>query len=355
MKEKQTLIALTLISALLLGSVCLSFLSRSSGVVEWLENSELTRFREGDGLFMNRGAFIDFEDRMVIDEIPKTPFNDGGIYFFGHSTLKWATAFWQLRPDQKSLLHNFGIGASNHRDTAQFIDYLLENEGLSPKSGAPVTAVLGCTWSMSLHWRNGFFSQLWGRYGLYRYDERTGVHKLTLSPVQRWWLSERARLGGFVSTTLRRGFRAIASAFGIIDLVSARQSNPAVLSPALFQSAEKLDWKAEHELQMAALKGQIRLLNKKNIRVKLALMPTRLGYKRLPFPAQYISDVRSLAKTEGIELLDLSDLLNESEFADLNHANYLGLQKTHEALMRYVEPETLELTKKRLQVDEQRK
>jgi hypothetical protein len=347
MSRNQSVVALTLIGIALLTCVGLSNLSRSTAVVEWLERSELRRFQAGDGLFMNRGIFIDFEDRMVLEEIPKTNFNQGGIYFFGHSTLKWATAFWQLPPDQKSLLHNFGIGASSHRDTAQFIDHLLTNEGLAPKNGAPVTVVLGCTWSMSLAWSNGFFSQLWGRYGLYRYDEQTGVRKISLLPVQQWWLSERARLGGFISTSVRRGLRILATQLGILKTVSTPISNPLILPPTAFSDAALPKWQHEHTRQMDELTRQIRVLKQNHVQVKLALMPTRLGYKALPFPAQYISDVRLLAQREGVELSDLSDLLSESEFADLNHANFAGLKKTHQALMSFVESETFALTKKR--------
>jgi hypothetical protein len=346
MNRNQPYIALVLITILLFAYGSLSYLSRSTSTLEWLEGPELRRFKDGDGLFMNRGSFVDFEDRIILDEIPQTNFKEGGIYFLGHSTLKWATAFWQLPAEQKPILHNFGIGASNHKNTANFISYLIENEGLIPENGAPVTVVLGCTWSMSLEWRNGFFSQLWGRYGLHRYDEQTGVQKIKLLAVQKWWLSESARLGGFISTSVRRGLRNLAAEVGVMKDRSKTYASPP--EPAAFTHATKLDWQAEHERQMNELTRQIRELTQKGVHVKLALMPTRLGYRKLPFPAKYISDVKSLALKESVELLDLSDALTESEFVDLDHVNYLGLQKTHQALIRYVGSEIHDQSKWRL-------
>jgi hypothetical protein len=65
----------------------------------------------------------------------------------------------------------------------------------------------------------------------------------------------------------------------------------------------------------------------------VVLMPTRTAYNRMPFPKRYEADVKALVKEDRVPFVDLSKLLGDDEFVDVNHANYAGLLKLHRALM----------------------
>ena len=339
MRHAQTVIAVGLLLTVGLTCAVVSWASRSPTIGGWTEQRELQTFKSGGGIYLNRGSFVDFEDRLLLDEIPATNFGLGGVYFFGTSTTKWALMTWELPDADRALVHNFAIGASNHRHTAQLVQHLIAHHGLLSPGGSRVQVVIGCFWSMGKEWPDGFFSRLWSRYGLYQYDESTGVQPLALPSLQRQWIVERARLAGFVSNSARRAVRAAVSGIGIRTSADAvTRIAPTDIRRAAFQSAAVPNWEVQLNVQMAELRRMTADLRRSGVQVTLVHLPTREVYDETPFPVRYASDLRALAHQEGLELVDLSRLLREDEFADVNHANYAGLQKLNGALMRIARP-----------------
>src|SRR3974390_911530 len=100
MRRFQLLVGAVFLATIALTCLCIDLLSRSSRVQEFTERAELARFKGGVGLFKNEGGFIEFEDRVLLDEIPNTDFSRGGIFFFGTSTMKWGLKTWELTPPE---------------------------------------------------------------------------------------------------------------------------------------------------------------------------------------------------------------------------------------------------------------
>jgi hypothetical protein len=64
------------------------------------------------------------------------------------------------------------------------------------------------------------------------------------------------------------------------------------------------------------------------------MLPQRRAFDGLAFPAAYRSAVEKFCAEQRVPLVDLSRMLKEEEFADINHSNDAGLRKTHRALMQ---------------------
>ena len=71
----------------------------------------------------------------------------------------------------------------------------------------------------------------------------------------------------------------------------------------------------------------------RRIGVSAVLLPERRAFGRLRLPIAYREQVLDLARSADLPVLDLSGLLSEAEFADMNHSNEAGLRKTHRQLM----------------------
>ena len=339
MPNPQTRLAAILVLAMALTCATVWWASHSPAVAKFAEKAELQRFKDGGGIFMNRGNFVDFEDRLLLDELPNTDFSRGGVYFFGTSTTKWALTTWDLPDAERPLVHNFGIGASNHRYTTQFIKHLIDHQGLLPKGGDQVHVVIGSFWSMGKEWRGGFFSRLWSRYGLYSHDEDTGITAVNMPMLQRYWVTERARLAGFVTENLRRSVRAVASSAGLRIGADGGRISPADIRRRALENATVSGWETELTAQMEQLRALIKDLHARGVKVTVVHMPTRAVYGEMPLPARYAQDLPALAKSEGAAFVDLSRLLSDDEFVDVNHANYAGLQKLNHALMELARPD----------------
>ena len=84
---------------------------------------------------------------------------------------------------------------------------------------------------------------------------------------------------------------------------------------------------------MAALESQIRYVRRHQAQVTVVLVPTRAAYRDQPLPRVYRQEVTRLCQRLAVPLVDLSELLREDEFWDMNHSNYAGIRKTHTVLM----------------------
>lgn len=336
MRRFQMSAGLVLLGALVLTGVGLQVLLHSPRFVELMERGELKRFKDGRGLFMNRGAFIEFEDRLLLDEIPNADFSRGGVFFFGTSTMKWGMKTWELEPDSRALVHNYGIGATNHRFVSQFVRHMVEQEGMLRAGGENVHVILTCFWTMSNQWggNKGFFARLWGRYGLFSYDQDKGIQVSDLGTVRRKMKFERARLASSIMVNTRRMVREIAIGAGMQTKGDWKGRNMSSEDRRqLLEFAKAPNWEQDLAREMAALRDLIQYLRDKRVAVTVVLLPTTSIYDDSPLPQQYQSMLRTVAEDNKVPYVDLSKLLGENEYADFHHANYRGLGKVHSALM----------------------
>ncbi len=331
----QTILALILSGVAIATAAGVDLAARSPGLAARIDAADRARFERGEELYVNRGNWLEFEDRLLLEEIPNADYTRGGVYFFGSSNLKWALKTWELPPEERALVGNYGVGAISHSLEAQFIHFLVEKRGLGRAGDGRTAIVLGAFWSNGVSWKpETYFGPLWRRYRLYTYDESRGVDVAPLDPVTRHWRMEKARCSGFLSGNANRVARAVVLALGEPLDPTERMKDPDAMRTWVLSHYAHLDWRGPLTDQMRALGDLIDYLKERRIEVRIALLPRRLAFDEVPLDRAYRDEVTALAAGRGVPLTDLSRLLAEDEFWDESHYNQAGLNKTHDALMR---------------------
>ena len=191
-------ITLGILVVLSFTAVALDALARSEGVANWLVAADQRVNRINKNRYSYERYFIDFEDRLINEELREADYSAGGVYLIGTSNLKWATRFWELPARQRSLIHNYGMGSFNHAFQFQFIRYLVEHEGLLKAGGDKTFVVFGVTYHAAgtVYDPQGFFPNLWGRHGLYEYDRVAGITPRPATELWRQIHFKRVRIAG---------------------------------------------------------------------------------------------------------------------------------------------------------------
>lgn len=331
----QTTIALILLTTAALSFAGVDRLARDPRLAARIDAADLARFEHGEELYVNRGNWLEFEDRLLLDEIPNADYARGGVYFFGSSNLKWALKTWELPEEERVLVGNYGVGAVSHSLEAQFIRFLVEKRGLGSAADGRTAVVLGAFWSNGLNWPpEAYFGPLWRRHGMYTYDATRGADRAPLDPVTRRWRLERARCSGFLSGNANRLARMVAHALDQPLDPTERIKDPAAVRARVIAEYDTPDWRGPLTDQMRALADLIDYLKERRIEVRIALLPRRVAFDQLPLDVAYRAEVSEIARAKGVPLTDLSHLLAEDEFWDIHHYNLAGLAKIHDALMR---------------------
>ena len=331
----QATIAVILTATAVVSFAGVDLLARDPRLAARIDAADLARFERGEELYVNRGNWLEFEDRLLLEEIPAADFPRGGVYFFGSSNLKWALKTWELPPEERALVGNYGIGAVNHALEAQFIRFLVEKRGLGRAGDGRTAIVLGAFWSNAVEWNpEAYFGPLWRRHRLYTYDARTGIDDARLDPVTRSWRTEKARCSGFLSGNANRLARAIALGLGQPLDPTERLKDPAEVRAWIVSRYGAIDPRGPVASQTRALSDLVDYLKERRIAVHIALMPRREAFDEVPLERAYHDAVTALAAEKGVPLSDFSRLLSEDEFWDIDHYNKAGLDRTHDALMR---------------------
>ena len=168
-----------LLLAIICGT-CLSVdgLARSPAVAERLMRSELREWKAKGLQNQHKVFFIDFEDRLLLDELPKADYSRGGVYFLGASTVKVSIMPWVLGDELSWRVGNYGLSAATPDQQFQFLRYLVEHKGLAA-GGDRNLVVLGLYYGTAVDAENRpnaeYFPQLFRRHGLYTYDTVDGI------------------------------------------------------------------------------------------------------------------------------------------------------------------------------------
>jgi len=333
----STLVALSLIATVAVTTVAIDLLARFQPLADRIQARDLERFVRGEEFFPNRGNFIEFEDRLLVDEIPNADHSHGGVYFFGASDLKWALETWMLPREVRPLVGNYGVGALSHVFELQFLRFLIEDEHLLSAGRDKTEIILGVSWSNAVSWKpEAYFGPLWSRHGLYTYSPENGIHEASLSPFQRRLRTERARCSGFVGGNFNRLARAIMTSLGLPLEAADQIKDPAQVS-AWVRTNTHLP-KASVETQVRAFDDLLAYLQAQGVGVTVVFLPHRRAFDELPLVGVYHDEVTRICRARSIETVDLTHLLSEDEFWDMGHPNYRGLQKTNAALMDVAAP-----------------
>lgn len=306
---------------------------RSHRMAGMLTVWDVERARAGREHFVDRGSFLEFEDRLLLEEIPQADYRRGGTFFFGTSSLKWSLKTWELPDAPSASCRNYGIGATNHRMQLQFLKFLVEHHRFLGEGAGKTRLVFGAAWSMGGDIPPGsYFGPLWERYGLYEYDDTRGIQPATPWRPLKAIRLERARCTSFLGGNLRRAGKALA---GLLrpDSAGGRLTDPAVIAHRAHLLAGDPNWREPLERQLAAFGEFIDLVKARGGEVVVVLLPVRSTLRDMEMPAAYAVGVRAMCERYSVPFADLSMLLDDSEFWDMNHCDYAGLGKTHAALV----------------------
>lgn len=105
----QTLAATVVLCTMGVTFAVLDAAARNQSLAGWIDRQSQETRRATKGIFSYTGYFVDFEDRLLLDELPAADYSRGGVYLIGSSNLKWATMFWELPPPQQALIHNYAL------------------------------------------------------------------------------------------------------------------------------------------------------------------------------------------------------------------------------------------------------
>jgi hypothetical protein len=311
-------------------------LSRSEALREWTDRIQYGLFASGQQIFLNRGSFLEFEDRLILEELPSAEHARGGVFFLGSSNLKWGLALWELSEAQRAGVHNYGIGASNHASLFHFTKFLFEQQGLDRAPPDRTLFVLGLSAQGAFMERSRYFEALWSRYGLYRYDPERGISVVERSRCGELFAAEKARLVSFIGGVLNQIGRVLAARFGLPLAPGAGAQSPRSLErmAAAFEVEKP---RGRMERQLGQLERLLDYLEERGVAVALVQLPERSLVREKSLPRSHREALREIAGQRRLRFADLSALLRDDEFLDLNHANVAGLPKVHAALLGVAE------------------
>ncbi len=340
MKVAQTSVSLGLLAVLVTCCVLVGGVARNRSVERWLmAQSKEIAAREGT-IFSNTGNFIDFEERVMLDEIPRTDFGRGGVYFFGSSNMKWAFQTSDLPGNEVRFIGNYGIGASNHADQLEFIKFLVESRGFL-SAGDRDLLVFGVSYHLAhiFGGEEGYWTALLKRRGLFSVDSNGKIADVEMSTVRRWAVVEQARCAGLIWNVMHILKGRLALALGLTH----RTAHDPEKYGRNWREYMGTDWAKNIDNAVAKFRETISFVRSRHARVWVVLLPQGTWMQGLPFPPRYDAAVRELCSEMEIPLIDLSRALDDVEFIDSNHLSPDGQREFLNLVLKEIRPHLRDL------------
>lgn len=330
---------LQLFVALMLGVVfasvaaALDLMTHSQSLAQWVMRTDQRINRQDRGRYSYENYFIDFEDRLINQELPSADYSKGGVYLIGTSNLKWSTRLWELPENQRALIHNYGMGSFNHGYQFQFLRYLVDYRGLLAAGGEKNLVIFGvsyhCTGTVCDP--GGFFPNLWTRHGLFTYSQQEGITPLPVDPRWRYVHFERVRIAG----CLKKLLSTLVHQMGWHSAL--RIHNPALYNHER-QEWMGPDWQEKMNSQVKEFGAMADYLLARHVRVAVVFMPQGSWESNLPFEGAYENMVTDVCRGKAIPVIRWPKLLDDDDFADSNHANLYGMDKLQPAFLEIALP-----------------
>jgi hypothetical protein len=279
------------------------------------------------------GVYLDSEDRLTLEDLPRLDCSGGGVYFFGSSNMKWATRLPDMPEDIRSMVHNCGAAEGSPYYIRQFVEYLAKHKNLL-QAGADKTLVVYGTGLLNMRPGmddpNQLFNNMWRRHGLYTYDFNGGIEPAEISPWLRPYVLEKARAASFVQALIDRGGRMM------VPKALLRRSTSKDQAAYIESYKGRLGkvWRKNLELHRLELQALADYLRAEKIEFAIVLLPLASWHYQMPYTMPYCDMIRDVCKRNPqVRLIDFSHLLSDEEFFDHIHANDQGLDKLNSKLM----------------------
>jgi hypothetical protein len=332
----QCVVGGALLLAIAFTAVALDGVAHNQALAAWLAAREEAFCRRTGSEFFDAGYFIDPEDRLLNEELPGEDYSKGGVYLFGTSNARVATKFWELPPAQRALIHNYAISKSSHRHHLQFIRYLVEQKGLLSAGGDKTLVVFAVSYHDARYDPDGYFAQLWGRHGIYRYSESGGIQGAAINPIRHFADSERGRIAGLLGK-LNAYLTQEIHVFMYRHGEAQKKINPGYYNQRRRESMGP-GWEPEMHSQLDDLKRTLDYLHDHRAHAAVVLMPQGSWEKNLPFERTYNSEMSKICRERGVDLHDWSTVLDDQDFEDSVHPNGEGMEKLNDAFLNIARP-----------------
>lgn len=305
-------------------------LANSPRVAAWMMRRELREWKDKSLQYQHKIYFSDFEDRLLLEELPHTDFSQGGVYFFGASNVKVSIMPWNLSDDLRRRVGNYGLSASTPAQQSQFLHYLVEYKGLA-EAGEKNLIVFGLFYGTAVNPEKrlnaDYLPELFRRHGLFTYDPAEGIKPVPMSDLERTVRIEKARCAGFLAA-LRHGRTRSSFKPTKHDPEGYRQFRTQYMGD---------NWRQEMAVQTAEFGRLLDYLHDHHLRVMVIYMPLATWNDPMPQPEEFRRQTESLCRSRGVPIADFTRLLPDCDFYDSTHANYNGQQKLHQAMLEIVE------------------
>jgi hypothetical protein len=324
----QSLISLLLFSTVALTAVGLDLLARNEPLARLLKNLEWHYYEETRTLFhdVDAGYFIDFNDRMVNEELPAADYSKGGVYIIGASEAKLAVTFRDVVPQLRGLIHDYGIATGDHSREFQFLRYLIEHDRLLRAGGNKTLVCFAVSYHdiINATASDQYIANLWERHGLYHYSLEEGIQPLAVNPVWRFIHFEKVRISGFMHQIGKNLMLEYYCRFYSATKLERK------LDPQLYnQERAGLEprWGEMLDQQLSEFGQAMDYLRTRGVHMVVVLLPQGSWEDNLPFEREYSKRVNNLCRTKQVPLEDWSRMLPDEDFGDSTHVNVFGMEK----------------------------
>ncbi len=313
-----------------MGACLLTDIAANNRTLErWITAKSSALSEKNGKLFSNNGSFIDYEERVFLDEIPHTDFTQGRLYFFGSSNMKWAFTTWDLPENLRRHLGNYGTGGAANQTVLRLVRFV-GDKGMFA-SGAKSEVIIGVSYHLGTTETSGsYFPSLVRRQGLYAITPDDLIVETPIPPIQRWLRIEKARCGGFIRNVGRLVYNWVLTAFG---LSHQPPHNPAEYR-AYWREFMGSPWQENVQRELGRLDETLTLLKEHGVPAKVILLPQGTWMGGLPYGPFYNQRVRALAQLKSIPLLDWSSAIPDADFIDSNHLTVTGQTKFRSMILK---------------------
>src|SRR6185312_437992 len=228
------------------------------------------------------------------------------------------------------VIGNYGIGASNHTATLQWIRYLIDYRGFL-SAGDKDLVVIGASFHLgSETGANAFFTALLHRRGLFTISSGGRIVPVPINSVERSLTVEKARSGGFILNVMKVAMNWLKALKG--------QTPPLVHNAEQYRKGWREfmgpNWRKNMDTEIERLRETIELVRAHHADLKIVLLPQGSWMRQLPFEDYYDAKVRDLCRETSTPLIDLQRSLPDDDFVDSNHLTVEGQTKFRTVIMR---------------------
>ncbi len=319
-------------------AVTMDLTARNGRLAAWADRKEKEFAGKSKLAFTCDGYFIDDNDRLLNEDLPSADYSKGGVYLMGSSTVRAATKFWELPPDQRNLIHNYGISQSDYTCQFLLLRHLIDHTGLL-RAGGDKTLVIfaGSYHNLSRRYDpNGYFVSLWQRHGLYQCSREEGIRPVPVNPFWRYLHFERNRIAGCLNRLEEVVYLQVRLR------VHREEELQKKLDPheanQLWRERMGSDWKEKIDEGIEEFGRAADYLRGRDVQVLVILLPVGSSEDNLPFERTYITEMTAVCAAKQIPLCDWSRKLSEEDLQDTSHANVFGADKLQPAILDIAVP-----------------